>query len=129
MIKGLHHVSMKCRKGEEYQRVLHFYTEVLGLPIIRSWGESETDGVMIGVGNTAIEIFCNRNLDADTGIIRHIAMSTDDIEACVERVKTAGYEVFVEPRELLIPSDPPIRARIAFCFGPLHEQIEFFQEI
>ena len=127
LVKGFHHVSMKCRKGEEYQRVIRFYTETLGLPVSRNWGGAEPDGVMIELGNGSIEIFCNRNADADTGIIRHIALETADVEACAQRVRAAGYEVFIEPRDLLIPSQPPVRARICFCFGPLHEQIEFFQ--
>ncbi|MBQ3157141.1 MAG: VOC family protein [Clostridia bacterium] len=118
---------MKCCKGEEYQRVVRFYTETLGLPVSRSWGGEEPDGVMIELGNGSIEIFCNRNADVDTGIIRHIALETEDVEACARRVREAGYEVFIEPRDLLIPSQPPVRARICFCFGPLHEQIEFFQ--
>ena len=127
LIQGFHHVSMKCRKDEEYERVIKFYTETLGLSVSRTWGADEVNGAMIDLGNGWIEIFCNRNADADTGIIRHIALETKDVEACVAKVKEAGYEVFIEPKDLLIPSQPPVQARIAFCFGPLHEQIEFFQ--
>lgn len=127
LISGFHHVSMKCRKGDEFRRVLHFYTEVLQLPVLRTWGGEEPDGVMFDLGNGAIELFCNRKEDAPTGIIRHIALETRDIDACVQRVKDAGYEVFIGPRPLLIPSQPPVQAQIAFCFGPLGEQIEFFQ--
>lgn len=129
LIKGLHHVSMKCRKGDEFQRVLHFYTEVLGLPVLRTWGGEAPDGIMLDLGNGCIELFCNRREDAPTGVIRHIALETGDVDACVARVKASGYEVFIEPRELCIPSETPLHARIAFCFGPLGEQIEFFQPV
>ena len=59
LIKGIHHVSMKCRKGEQYQKVISFYRDVLGLRVLRTWGENEPDGVMFDTGNGAIEIFTN----------------------------------------------------------------------
>jgi len=43
-------------------------------------------------------------------------------------VKSAGYEVFKEPQNIVIPSTPEYPARMAFCYGPLGEEIEFFQE-
>ena len=43
-------------------------------------------------------------------------------------VREAGYEVFIEPKDIVITSEPPFPARIAFCRGPLQEEIEFFQE-
>ena len=46
----------------------------------------------------------------------------------MEAVKAAGYEVFIEPKDIVIASNPPFPARIAFCRGPLGEEIEFFQE-
>ena len=42
--------------------------------------------------------------------------------------KKAGYEVFIGPKDICIPSDPEFPARMAFCYGPLGEKIEFFQE-
>ena len=38
-------------------------------------------------------------------------------------VRAAGYPITVEPNSLVIADLP---ARIAFCVGPLHEEIEFF---
>lgn len=55
------------------------------------------------------------------------ALATDNVDKCVADVKKAGYEVFIEPKDISIPSNPPYNARMAFCFGPLSEQIEFFQ--
>ena len=52
----------------------------------------------------------------------------DNWAAFQARVQAAGYEVFLGPKELLIPSEPPLSARIAFCRGPLGEEIEFFRE-
>ena len=41
---------------------------------------------------------------------------------------TGGYEVFTQPNDIVIGSVPPFPARIAFCHGPVGEEIEFFQE-
>ena len=31
-------------------------------------------------------------------------------------------------KDIVIPSSPELHARMAFCYGPLGEEIEFFQE-
>ena len=124
MINGIHHVSMKCGSREEYEKVKRFYLHVLGLSAVREWPA----GIMIDSGSGLLEIFCNGEGIKEKGAIRHIAFSTDNVDAAAAKVRDAGYEVFVEPRELVIPSDPVFRARIAFCRGPLEEEIEFFQE-
>lgn len=128
MITGIHHISMKCSKGKQYEEIVKFYHEILRLKIARIWGDEKApDGIMFDTGNGLIEIFTNKGDEAELGIIRHFALATDDVDNCVSAVKTAGYEVFIEPKDISIPSDPPYNARMAFCFGPLSEQIEFFQ--
>ena len=47
MIKGIHHISMKCGTAEELTNVRKFYLDVLGLKICRKW----PDGMMIDTGN------------------------------------------------------------------------------
>ncbi len=95
MIKGIHHVSMKCIK-EDYEKVKAFYVDLLGLKILR--------------------------------ILTHIAFHTDDVDELAGKVENAGYEVFIKPCDKEIPSDPPYRIRMAFCHGPLGEEVEFFCE-
>ena len=124
MIKGIHHISMKCNTEEEINRVKEFYISVLGLKIIREWH----DGIMIDTGNGYIEIFTNADGEHRLGAIRHFALLTDDVDSIADKVKAAGYEVFVEPVDKVIDSDPEYPIRMAFCFGPLGEQIELFCE-
>ena len=45
LIQGIHHVCIKCKK-DEIKKVKHFYGDLLGLPILRSWGEPELEGFM-----------------------------------------------------------------------------------
>lgn len=124
MIKGIHHISMKCGTAEELAKVKEFYIEILGLKIIRTWPE----GLMIDTGNGLIEIFTNAEGEHRLGAIRHIALLTDNVDDTAAKVKDAGYEVFLEPNDKVIASDPEYKIRMAFCFGPLGEQVEFFSE-
>ncbi|MBO4679163.1 MAG: VOC family protein [Lachnospiraceae bacterium] len=124
MITGLHHISMKCGTQEELVKVKEFYTAVLGLKICREWA----DGLMIDTGNGKIEIFTNAGGEHRLGAIRHFALSTDNVDELADKVRAAGYEIIVEPNDRVIPSTPELPIRMAFCFGPLGEQIEFFCE-
>ena len=124
MIKGIHHISMKCGTQEAFSKAKSFYLDVLGMTSVREWA----DGIMLSAGNCMIEIFCNGAGITEKGAIRHFALLTDDIDALAEKIKQAGYSFFIEPDDRIIHSDPPYPIRIAFCTGPLGEEIELFQE-
>ena len=123
-VKGIHHVCLKCSNEKEYEEVIHFYRDVLGLSVARTWAE----GIMFETGAGLIEVFNNAEAPLPQGTIRHFALATDDVEACVKAVRDAGYEIFIEPKDIEIQSSPVFPARIAFCKGPLGEEIEFFQD-
>lgn len=124
MIKGIHHISMKCGTQTHFSRAKDFYLNILGLSLKREWPE----GIMIDTGSGLIEIFCNGNGSTTKGAIRHFALLTDDVDGLAQRIKSAGYEVFIEPNDIVIDSEPEFRARMAFCIGPLGEEIELFCE-
>lgn len=124
MISGLHHISLKCATLEEFEKAKKFYVDLLGFTIVREWPE----GIMIDFGNGMLEIFNNGEGIKTKGALRHIAFATDDVDGIVDLVRNAGYEVFIEPKDIVIESEPIFPARMAFCYGPLGEEIEFFQE-
>ena len=126
LIMGIHHVALKCNGVENFQETVRFYRDILQIKLVRTWGEGKGSGAMLDTGNGIIEIFANGEDRREEGAVRHFALATQDVDGCVKAVKEAGYEVFVEPKEIVIPSEPPYPARIAFCFGPVGEQIEFF---
>ncbi len=115
---------MKCGTAEELAKVREFYIELLCLKVIREWAE----GMMIDTGNGLLEIFTNADGNHCLGAIRHMALLTDDVDEIAAKVKAAGYELFIEPNNKDIPSNPPYPIRMAFCYGPLGEQVEFFME-
>ena len=123
MINGIHHISMKCTK-EQFEKVHHFYTEVLGLTVKRQW----TAGVMYDTGGGLIELIFSEEAQLPQGVVRHYALAVTDTDDLVRKVTEAGYEVFNGPKDIVIQSDPPLPARIAFMKGPKGEEIELFQE-
>lgn len=128
MIKGVHHIALKCMGVEAFEKTVQFYRDVLGLRVVRAWGEGEGSGIMLTTGDAMLEIFASGTDLPGQGAIRHFALATDDVDACVRAVKAAGYEVFIQPKDIVIASTPEFPARIAFCHGPVGEEIEFFQE-
>ena len=124
MISGIHHFSMKCGTAAEMDKVRDFYIHVLGMSICREWDE----GIMIDSGGGYIEVFCTGDGEHRKGAVRHIAFRTDDVDGIAGRIRRAGYEVFVEPNSRVFHSSPEYRFRMAFCRGPLGEEIELFCE-
>lgn len=121
MVKGIHHVSMKCQNEQEYNEEVSFYTQIFGLTVDRVWG----GGIMLDTGNGIVEIFKNGTDHPGQGAIRHFALDVDDgPDDLVEKVRSAGYAVTVEPRDIDLVG---LKARIAFVVGPLGEEIELFR--
>lgn len=127
LICGIHHVALKCDGTAEFEKTLHFYQNVLGLEPVRSWGEGENAGAMLSTGDGLLEIFASGK-KLPQGAIRHFALRTERVDDCVAAVRAAGYPITVEPKDIVIASNPSFPARIAFCTGPVGEEIEFFQE-
>ena len=127
LISGIHHVALKCNGTAEFEKTLDFYQNTLGLEPVRSWGEGENAGAMLSTGDGLLEIFASGK-PLHQGTIRHFALRTERVDDCVAAVRKAGYAITVEPKDIVIASNPPFLARIAFCIGPVGEEIEFFQE-
>ena len=125
-ICDIHHVSMKCQDPEGFEKAVNFYKEILGFAEERRWDQ----GVMLKSGNSLhparIEIFCNGEGIRSLGAVRHFALATKHVDELAAKVEAAGYEVFIKPKDNVIPSKPEFHARLAFFYGPLGEQVELF---
>ena len=128
MIKGIHHVALRCCGREQFDRTVHFYRDVLGLRPFRAWGEGDNAAVILSTGNGCLEIFANGKEPMPQGVWLHVALATDNTDDCIRRVREAGYEVHIPPQDVDIASEPVYPVRIAFCHGPAGEEVEFFQE-
>jgi len=124
---GFHHVAIRAY---DFDASVQFYTEALGFTKKIAWGENEKRAIMLDAGDgNYLEIFANgTNEPKPEGSIIHFALRTNDCDAALERARSAGAEVTMEPKSLDIPSEPTTTpVRIAFCKGPDGEIIEFFQ--
>ena len=127
LISGIHHVALKCNGTAEYKKTLDFYQNTLGLEPVRSWGEGDTAGAMLSTGDGLLEIFASGD-PLPQGAIRHFALRTDRVDDCIAAVRKAGYAITVEPKDVTLATTPPAPIRVAFCIGPVGEEIEFYQE-
>ena len=118
-INGIHHVSMKCNPTE-FEKAKEFYLNVLNLKVYKEWDS----GIMIETPNGIIEIFHNGE-NLPLGTIRHFAFSVSNLDLIVDELKNKGYKFFVEPKDINLNG---LKAKIAFFFGPLGEEIELFCE-
>ena len=125
LVNGIHHVAIKTYGDEEFQKTVEFYRDILGLPVYRDW----KTGIMLDTGSGRMEIMNNAESRLPQGTLRHIAFETDDVDSCVAAVRAAGYEITIEPGDVVINAERPYPIRMAFCIGPAGEEIEFFTEL
>lgn len=59
------------------------------------------------------------------GCIRHFVFGTDHVDKIVDR---EFVKVSVEPKDVVMKTDPVFPIRVAFVEGLLHESIELFCE-
>jgi glyoxylase I family protein len=125
---GFHHVAMRCR---DFDKSVKFYSAVLGCEPRITWGETPDRGALLDCGDgNYIELFERPDLPpfSDNGAIFHFALRTTDTDAATARVRSAGFEITMEPKEINIPGRPfDVPAKISFFKGPDGESVEFFQ--
>lgn len=122
LIKGLHHVHLKCRI-DQFEEVIHFYKDILQLRLLAR----QEDCAILDTGNGIIEIFNDAQELLGQGDIRHLAFEVEDAAACIQTVEQAGYKIKEYPIDVVFALEQPTPARIAFCYGVLGEEVEFFQ--
>lgn len=124
IVKALHHVKLKCTK-ETFEDVLHFYVDVLGLKILGK----HPDCAILDTGSGIVEVFNDAEELLPQGYFVHIAFATDDVRSAIKTVEDAGYKIKEYPVDVMfdLGGPGPSPARIAFCWGPVGEEIEFFE--
>ncbi len=128
LVRGIHHIALKPVGEAAFLKTLAFYRDLFGFSLVRSWGEGDTSGAMLSFGEGCMELFASGEEEKPQGAIYHVAFRVTNVDALVERIRAAGYPVTVEPKDVCIPSAPPLEARIAFVLGPCGEEIELFSE-
>lgn len=95
-IKQIHHVAIIA---SDYQVSKHFYTEILGLPIIRETYRTERDSYMLDLqlGNSQIELFSfpnppQRPTSPEARGLRHLCFQVEDFDAAIKHLESHGIK-------------------------------------
>ena len=121
---GFHHVAIKVR---DFDKTVAMYKEVLGCVETAAWGSGDQRAVMLDTGDGAcLEVFAGGSGEAPANGFYHIALRTRDVDAVIAAVRAYGLTVTMEPKDVDIPSTPPMPVRIAFFTGFDGESIELF---
>ncbi len=132
MVKGLHHVALRCTGLENYQETLDFYLNIIGMKLRYSWGEGLNAASMLELNGGVLEIFAQGRAAGDIGAVNHFCFATDDPVSAAVKVAEAGYPVLVPPTEVRLDLTAPSRSELklvySYCMGPVGEVIEFYKE-
>lgn len=96
-LEKIHHVAIIASDHEASRR---FYTEVLGLPVIRENYRPERGDykVDLKLGDCELELFCvsgapERLSYPEARGLRHLAFQVEEIEKVIEELEAKGVEV------------------------------------
>ncbi|WGQ11750.1 VOC family protein [Pedobacter gandavensis] len=127
MLSKVHHVAIIC---SDYNVSKDFYTDVLGLTIIREVYRAERDSYKLDLalnGEYVIELFSFPNPPArpsrpESVGLRHLAFQVQDLEKVMNRLKEKG----VEPEPIRV--DEFTGKRFTFIADPDLLPVEFYEQ-
>jgi glyoxylase I family protein len=128
MIRGIHHIAIIC---SDYERSKSFYTDVLGLKIIREVYREERKSYKLDLAlgdQYVIELFSfpdppERPSRPEACGLRHLAFSVENLDAVVSELQSRN--IAVEP----VRTDEYTRKRFTFIADPDQLPIEFYEEV
>ena len=125
-INGVHHIALYPNEAN-FEKTVSFYKDVMGFPLKRQWADGKCQMLSCG-DNTVMEIVYHPELENVQleGSINHMAFATDDVDEIIEKVRSLGYKIMVEPKDVTLGEG--YNCRIAFFWGPVGETIELFRE-
>ena len=121
---GLHHIAIA---SADFDRSIRFYTEGLGMNLLRSWGEDDGRAAYIDIGDGSfIEIFANGDKEKQKNEkLVHLAIKTSDPDLAFKNALNAGATSRMPPTTRTSSAFPEKQIRLAFMNGPDNEVLEF----
>lgn len=126
MLKGIHHIAIICSNYEVSKK---FYTETLGLKIIREVNRKDRDSFKLDLslnGVYMIELFSfptppKRPTQPEATGLRHIAFEVEDLENTIKELEQKGVKAEA------IRTDEFTGKRFTFIFDPDELPIELYE--
>ena len=127
MLNRIHHISIIC---SDYERSKVFYTETLGLKIIREIYRQERQSFKLDLslkGEYIVELFSfpnppQRPSRPEAAGLRHLAFEVDNLDDVIELLKVSS--VHAEP----IRIDETTNKRFTFISDPDNLPIELYEK-
>ncbi|OYX86432.1 MAG: hypothetical protein B7Y83_01340 [Flavobacteriales bacterium 32-34-25] len=125
-LKHIHHIAIIC---SDYEKSKQFYTEILGLEIVREVYREERKSYKLDLalnGNYCIELFSfpnppERPSTPEAQGLRHLAFAVEDLNQTVAFLESKSIDV--EP----IRIDEFTQKRFTFIADPDRLPIEFYE--
>lgn len=124
-MQHIHHVAIIC---SDYPRAKHFYTQVLGLPVIAETYREARDSwkLDLAIGDAQIELFSFPGAPARPSYpeaqgLRHLAFAVDNIDAAIADLHAHGVQT--EP----VRTDELTGKRFTFFSDPDGLPLELYQ--
>ncbi|MGQ4877978.1 VOC family protein [Billgrantia sp. LNSP4103-1] len=126
-LAGVHHIALITA---DYPRAKRFYTEVLGAEVLNETYREERDSHKLDLslpGGIRLELFSfpsppPRPSYPEACGLRHLALATPDLDACVSLLRARG----VEPEP--IRTDALTGSRFTFLSDPDGTPIELYEQ-
>ncbi len=126
MLQSIHHIAIIC---SDYERSKHFYTQILGLEVVREVYRTERNSYKLDLavnGLYQIELFSFPDPPArpsrpEAQGLRHLAFAVTDLEAAISQLTAQGVET--EP----IRTDEWTQRRFTFFSDPDDLPIELYE--
>lgn len=128
MLKKIHHIAIIC---SDYKRSKHFYTEVLGLEILREVYRESRNSHKLDLslnGDYILELFSfpyppERPSQPEATGLRHLAFEVDNLDEAVTQFTEKGIEMET------IRVDEYTNKRFTFFADPDGLPIELYEEV
>jgi len=126
-LNRIHHIAIIC---SDYEKSKHFYSEVLGLKIVREVYREARQSYKLDLevgDHYQIELFSFPNPPArpsrpEAAGLRHLAFEVDDIESAIAHIESFGIEI--EP----IRVDEFTGKRFTFFADPDELPVELYEK-
>ena len=119
MRTSLHHAHLFASNIEES---LNFYREMFGAEVLFDLEVAGARNVMITIGSAKINFYDQPPKDQGRGVVHHLGIETDDLEALVAHMESKGFK-FVKQIKRLGP------LKYVMAEGPDHVLFEIFQVV
>jgi glyoxylase I family protein len=127
MLNRIHHISIIC---SDYERSKRFYTDILGLEILRETFRKERQSFKLDLslnGEYIIELFSfpdppQRPSKPEAAGLRHFAFEVDNLDKAIELLKKNN--IIAEP----IRVDEMTKKRFTFFSDPDNLPIELYEK-